>query len=332
MSTVIKDFKHIYVLTNNVGYSMANAVASGDVIIVFIGKHASSATDTVTDNLGNTYTSQDAINLGGSTGNIELFSALVTNPGTPSISVAAGGAGSDFGADIFSVSGLSSANVSASGGNTGASIPLSVSLNPTVDSSLFVYYLNEGGDDFVNWEGSISLRNHDANHADASGYQLDVTAGSYTPGANTTGSINNMMLAGYFPVASGGGGHNVTHANTFRNNLADLVNTQLGSGAHLVLRDGGTVDSPGTAIATLTFNTVAFNAAVNGVITAYNITADSNATGHANAPSAVTMQTSNGTVLVQFAIDGSDSSLSGGNVVASGDTVTCTSLTYNAPP
>lgn len=165
---------------------------------------------------------------------------------------------------------------------------------------------------------------------DSAGTYNSTTTAVQTNNAGGNGGAMAFQIA--LRAAAAGGGHNVTHANTFRNNLADLVNTQLGSGAHLVLRDGGTVDSPGTAIATLTFNTVAFNAAVNGVITAYNITADSNATGHANAPSAVTMQTSNGTVLVQFAIDGSDSSLSGGNVVASGDTVTCTSLTYNAPP
>ena len=60
----------------------------------------------------------------------------------------------------------------------------------------------------------------------------------------------------------------VTHTTTFRNTVADLVDSTLGAGAQLVFRiTGSTADAPTTAVATLTFPTPAFGAASNGVIT-----------------------------------------------------------------
>lgn len=204
MSTTITDFKHQYGATSGTGYPMTNAVQEGDVIAVFVGKHASAVNDSVADDLGNTYSLVDSVNLGGATGNICLLATQVTtgHTGTPTITMTSGG-GSDHGIDIFVLRGLSSATANASGGNTGTGNPLTVSLNPSVTCSLLAYYLNEGGDDFTSWNGSISLEQEDTTHADASGYQLDVASGSYTPGVNNTGSPGNMVLVAYFPVTSG---------------------------------------------------------------------------------------------------------------------------------
>ena len=206
MSTTITDFKHQYVASSGTGYTMTNAVQVDDVIAVFVGKHASAVNDSVADDLGNTYSLVDSVNLGGSTGNICLLATQVTtgHTGTPTITMTSGG-GSDHGMDIFVLRGLSSATADDSGGNTGTGNPLTVSLNPSVTCSLITYYLNEGGDDFTSWTTGLSPQNEDTGHADASGYQLDVAAGSYTPGCNNTGSPGNMVLVAYFPVAGGGG-------------------------------------------------------------------------------------------------------------------------------
>ena len=72
----------------------------------------------------------------------------------------------------------------------------------------------------------------------------------------------------------------VTHPTAFRDTVADLVDSTLGTTAKLVFRLTGTAGSPGTAVATLSFGNPAFGASSSGTITANSITSDTNATGN----------------------------------------------------
>ena len=126
----------------------------------------------------------------------------------------------------------------------------------------------------------------------------------------------------------------VTHSTAARdaatNAVVDLLD---GAGSKLVFRlTGGSVGSPSTAVATLTFATPAFGASSSGTATANSITSDTNATGNAAAVATETLQTSADTVVIHCAVaaSGSDINMSNGLTVASGDTVSCSSLTYAA--
>lgn len=128
----------------------------------------------------------------------------------------------------------------------------------------------------------------------------------------------------------------VTHPTAVRNGIADHVVDQLdvgGPGA-LVFRLAGSAGSPGTAVATLPLSNPAFGAASSGTATANAITSDTNATGNASAVATATLQTGGGSVIVHCAVaaSGSDINMSNGLTVAPGDTVSCSSLTYSAPP
>lgn len=126
----------------------------------------------------------------------------------------------------------------------------------------------------------------------------------------------------------------VTHPTTFRDAVADLVDSTLGTTAKLVFRLSGTAGSPGTAVTTLAFGNPAFGASSSGVITANAITSDTNATGNASPVANATLETGGGTVVVHCAVagSGSDINLTGGLTIGAGDTVSCSSLTYTAMP
>lgn len=125
----------------------------------------------------------------------------------------------------------------------------------------------------------------------------------------------------------------VTHSTASRNLATDAVVDQLdGAGSKLIFRVGGTIGSPGTAVATLTMATPAFGASSSGTATAGAIASDTNAAGNASAVSKASLQTS-GDVLAIYcdvAASGSDINMTNGLTVASGDTVSCSSLTYTA--
>ena len=129
----------------------------------------------------------------------------------------------------------------------------------------------------------------------------------------------------------------ITHPTAFRNTVADLVDSTInggGAAGKLKFRTSGTADAPGTAAATLTFSATAFGNASSGTITAAVIVSDTNATGNATAVSTATLETSAGTVVVHCAVaaSGSDINMSNGLTIATGDTVSCSSLTYTAMP
>jgi hypothetical protein len=127
----------------------------------------------------------------------------------------------------------------------------------------------------------------------------------------------------------------VTHSATLRNTIATAVKDAIDGGAgagKLVFRLTGTVGSPGTAIATLTLSDPC--GTVSGAqLTFDTITSDTNATGNASPVAAATLQTSADTVCLHCAVgsSGSDINMSGGLTVGAGDTVSCSSLTYDAP-
>lgn len=126
----------------------------------------------------------------------------------------------------------------------------------------------------------------------------------------------------------------VTHSTTFRNTVADAHTAALGTSPKLVLRLSGTVATPGTAAATLMLSATPFGAASVGVATANAITSDTNATGNATAVANATLETAAGTVVTHFSVaaSGSDLNLSNGLTIGAGDTVSCSSLTYEAMP
>jgi hypothetical protein len=106
-----------------------------------------------------------------------------------------------------------------------------------------------------------------------------------------------------------------THSTAARNAATDAVTALIGSSGNLKFRTSGTVGSPGTAVATLPLSATAFGASSSGTATA-------------------TLETSGGTVVIHCAVaaSGSDINMTNGLTVASGDTVSCSSLTYTALP
>jgi hypothetical protein len=125
----------------------------------------------------------------------------------------------------------------------------------------------------------------------------------------------------------------VTHSTAARNAATDAVTALISTSGNLVFRiSPSTVSAPGTAVATLPLSATAFAAASSGTATANAITSDTNATGNASPVAFATLQTSGGTVVIQCAVaaSGSDINMTNGLVVAAGDTVSCSSLTYTA--
>ncbi len=125
----------------------------------------------------------------------------------------------------------------------------------------------------------------------------------------------------------------VTHSTAARNAATDAVTALISTSGNLVFRiSPSSVASPGTAVATLPLSATAFGASSSGTATANAITSDTNATGNASPVAFATLQTSGGTIVIHCAVaaSGSDINMTNGLTVASGDTVTCSSLTYTA--
>ena len=124
----------------------------------------------------------------------------------------------------------------------------------------------------------------------------------------------------------------VSHSTAARDAATNAVTALISTSGKLVFRLTGTVGAPGTAVATLSLSATAFGASSSGTATANAITADTNATGNASPVATATLQTSAGVVVIQCAVaaSSSDINMTNGLTVASGDTVSCSSLTYTA--
>lgn len=118
------------------------------------------------------------------------------------------------------------------------------------------------------------------------------------------------------------------HTPAVRNTLTDTV---------VGLIDGGpaagklifTLSNGTTVVATLTFSDPAFGASVNGVAAAADITSDPSAIGNASAVAKFIIEDSTGLEVYRGTLGtaGEDINLSS-LVIAAGDTVSCSSLTY----
>ena len=120
----------------------------------------------------------------------------------------------------------------------------------------------------------------------------------------------------------------ITHTTAIRNTIADAVVDAVDSGGAgtLEFQTSGDVE-----VATLTFSATAFGAASSGVATAAAITSDSSATGGSVAKFVI-KNGSGTTILSGTAGDvGTEDIVLSNATIGSGDTVSCSSLTYTAP-
>ena len=126
----------------------------------------------------------------------------------------------------------------------------------------------------------------------------------------------------------------LTHATSARNAATDAVTALIGASGKLKFRIAGTIGSPGAAVATLNLSATAFGASASGTATSNTISPDTNAAGNASPIANASLETSGGTLVIHCAVaaSGSDINLSGGLVIANGDTVSCSPLTYTALP
>lgn len=127
----------------------------------------------------------------------------------------------------------------------------------------------------------------------------------------------------------------VTHSTAARNAATDAVTALIGSSANLTFRLAGTIAAPGAVVATCPLTTpTAFGASATGTATANAITSDTNAAGNASPVANAAIQTSGAVLVIHCAVaaSASDINLTNGLTVASGDTVSVTSLTYTALP
>ena len=125
------------------------------------------------------------------------------------------------------------------------------------------------------------------------------------------------------------------HAATARSAATDAVTNLLGTSARLKFHPtGATVATPGTVLANLALTTSANGGFSTGgaTATAGAITSDTNS--GAGTVAYASLQTSGGTVIIlcQVAASASDINMTNGLTLASGDTVSCSSLTYTALP
>lgn len=123
----------------------------------------------------------------------------------------------------------------------------------------------------------------------------------------------------------------VTHSTAARNAATDAVTALIGASGRLKFHiTGSTVAAPSTAVANLALSATAFGASASGTATANAISSDTSAAGGTVA--FASLQTSGGTAVIHCAVaaSASDINMSNGLAVTSGDTVSCSSLTYTA--
>jgi hypothetical protein len=125
-----------------------------------------------------------------------------------------------------------------------------------------------------------------------------------------------------------------THTTLWRTKVADLMLADLGTTGRLVYRASpSTANTPGATVASLALSNPAGASATLALATFSAITSDTNAT--AGTIAYATLQTGAGVVIVHTTVGTGAEGLnitSGGLAVSSGDTVSCSSLTYTAMP
>lgn len=120
----------------------------------------------------------------------------------------------------------------------------------------------------------------------------------------------------------------VTHPAAVRSVIADAVTATIGASGKLVF-----LTAASAVAATLPFSATAFGAAASGVSTANAITSDTNAAGGTITKAELQTSGSVAKVLCSVTSTGGGGDITLNSVVVSaGQTVSCTSLTYTAPP
>ena len=208
----IINFTHQYPATSGTGYAMGASANIDDYIVLFTGNSGTSGHSTaVLSGATGTFVENTSAFVTVSNKTITCLVAHVTGSGTPTIAASYSSGGGDLGWSAWIVRGLTGTAAAASS-TSGTASPLTVSLSPSSQSSLLIFWLNEQGNNFTSWNGSIALDEHDTSHWDAAGHQLGVAAGSYTPGANVTSNSLNELSAIYM-VETGGGGGSISNFN-----------------------------------------------------------------------------------------------------------------------
>lgn len=121
----------------------------------------------------------------------------------------------------------------------------------------------------------------------------------------------------------------IAHTTAVRNGIADFVVDRVDAGAGagtLVFQTSGDVE-----VATLTFSTTAFGAAASGIATAAAITSDSSATGGTIAKFRIFDSNALEVLSGTAGSVGTEDIVLSTATIGSGDTVSCSSLTYTAP-
>lgn len=184
--------------------------AVNDVIVVLCSD-GGTPTQTCAASVGvvATMTSQKAIACNGGDGKGTIFTGVVSSITTGAVSIAVVSLGGVPAFQCIVLRGLSSATASASlsVAPTTNATPVSGTLNTTGlgTCTFIVDYFNLHADVFTSFLGSptITQVSHNSGQTDAYGYALDVAAGSYTVGYNTTGATGtfNGLLAIALPTA-----------------------------------------------------------------------------------------------------------------------------------
>lgn len=126
---------------------------------------------------------------------------MVTKPGTPTVTVTNV---SDMGVDAYIVRGVRPrVNAGDSAIYSSGSTVVTGSLTTTRRCALFVTWGQEytGSDDFTSFvgcDGAVTTDNHDSGHYSAAGHRLAVAAGTYTPGANLSGTHPGNNICAIF--------------------------------------------------------------------------------------------------------------------------------------
>lgn len=125
----------------------------------------------------------------------------------------------------------------------------------------------------------------------------------------------------------------VTHSTAARDAATNAVTALIGASGRLLFRiAGSTVAVPTAAAASLALAATAFGASSAGTATAGAIASDTNAAGNAAAVAFATLQTSAAVIVIQCSVaaSASDINMTNGLIIAAGDTVSCSALTYTA--
>lgn len=194
-TTVVGTPYHNYIVASGTDQNSAISVQSGDVVIICATDNSNmpSAANCALagGNLGAAVQTQLS-SVGGTSS--AIFTGTVTGSGTLHFDVTS--AGLDMSVGCIVLRGLSSATPHKKGSvaPTGTPATISVSLTPTVLTTLIAYYGNVSVANFSSWLLSATQAYFEATQEDGASYLLDQAASTYAPGLNSTGTVTNACL------------------------------------------------------------------------------------------------------------------------------------------